>query len=118
MGLMNKKFISGKLLFLAALGILLIAWERIEATELGYRVEEGRKSLEALESQASILEKNLETASSPETLSRLAGEKLQMIPAPLKSIKFMDSPPAQEIASSQNFPSRFWRKLKFWRRST
>ncbi len=118
MGAMNKKFISGKLLLLAAVGILLIAWERIEATELGYRVEEGRKSLEALQAQASVMERNLEIASSPAMLARLADEKLQMIPAPLKSIKFMDSPPAQEIASSQNFPSRFWRKLKFWRRST
>ncbi len=115
---MKKDFISGKLLFVAACGILLIAWERIEATELGYRVEEGRKSLEALKSQASVLEKNLETASSPSILARLASEKLQMSPAPLKSIKFMNLPPAEEVASSQNFPSHLWKKLQFWRRST
>ncbi len=114
---MKKDFISGKLLFGLALGILLIAWERIEATELGYRVEEGRKSIEALQSQESLLEKRLETASSPFALARLASEKLQMSPAPLKSIKFMDSPPAPEIASSQGFPNSLWNKFKFWRHS-
>ena len=115
---MKKKLFSGKILVFAACGVLVIVWERVKATELGYHVEETRKSIEDLQSQLASLEKNLEIASSPSNLAQAAQDKLGMIPAPLESLRFMDAGSAQDIASSDSFSLRLWKKLRSWYHST
>ncbi len=111
---MKSNLFQRKFFILAAFAVLSTVWGRVKATEIGYRVEETRKSIESLESQIATQEKNLQEASSPANLAEAASRKLGMIPAPLESLRFMDAGEAQDIAASRSLPTRLWKKLRLW----
>lgn len=84
--------------------ILLLVWEQVQATRLGYRVEEARGAVQAQENQNAYLRLELQRWKSPARLSEAARRRLGMQPALPSSIVLLPAPPPER-------PAPFWARL-------
>lgn len=73
----------------ASVVLLALVWQRIQATQLGYKVEKARRQTELLRSQIGDLDIQLETFTSPARLATAARERLGMFPAPPAALRIL-----------------------------
>lgn len=73
----------------ASLGVLALAWQQIEATRLGYRVEAARKNVTSLQGRLGALQMDLQTSLSPAQLAQQARTRLGMQPASPDSLRIL-----------------------------
>ena len=97
---------------LVSVGVLALAWQQIEATRLGYRVETARKRVTALQGRLGALEMDLQTSLSPAQLAQAARGRLGMQPASPESLRILgtEAAPARDSFLSRLL-SRGWRGL-------
>lgn len=97
----------------ATLVVLALAWQHIEATRLGYKVETARRQAHLLRGQLHVLQMDLQTSLSPAQLAYQARSKLGMQPANPECLRLLGH--AQEAATNDSFLtrllSRTWRSL-------
>ncbi|OGR84097.1 MAG: hypothetical protein A3J74_08740 [Elusimicrobia bacterium RIFCSPHIGHO2_02_FULL_57_9] len=65
-----------------------MVWQHIQATRLGYAVENSRRQARILKSRIGSLQMELETSLSPAQLTLRAGS-LGMVPAPPQSLRIL-----------------------------
>src|SRR5438105_9204735 len=73
----------------AALFILALAWQQIEATRLGYAVEKSRRQTHIVRGRIGALQMELETSLSPAQLALQARARLGMLPASPESLRIL-----------------------------
>ena len=61
--------------------VLVLSWQHVQATRLGYQVESARKRARALRGQVEDLRLKLDEGLSPSALARSASTRLRMVPA-------------------------------------
>jgi hypothetical protein len=66
--------------------ILLLVWEQVTATRLGYRVEQARAAVQRQEHQNAYLRQALQRWKAPGHLSEAARRRLGMVPASPDSV--------------------------------
>ena len=93
--------------------VLALAWQQIQATRLGYRVETSRKQVRALKGRIALLKIELETSLSPAQLALQARTHLGMHPASPDSLRILGG--GSLLPSKDSFFSRLlsrtWRSL-------
>ena len=85
---------------LASLGVLVLAWQQIEATRIGYQVESARKRARGLESRLSALRMELQCDLSPAQLALQARTRLGMQPASPEKLRVLDARSAAPLHDS------------------
>lgn len=78
----------------AALLVLALAWQHVQATRLGYQVERARRQCRVLKGRVAALEMQFESRLSPAELARLAESRLSMEPASPEAIRRLPDVPA------------------------
>ena len=93
--------------------VLAMAWQQIEATRLGYRVESSRRQLRALKGRIALMQIELETSLSPAQLAAQARTRLGMQPASPETIRILDGGAILRARDSffSRLLSRTWRSL-------
>ncbi|MBI5629571.1 MAG: hypothetical protein HY921_01665 [Elusimicrobia bacterium] len=82
----TAKIVSGGFL------ILILAWQHIQATRLGYQVEKSRQEIHKLRGKTGLLQMELETSLSPSQLASKAKNRLGMFPAAPESLRILEAP--------------------------
>lgn len=96
---------------LVSVGVLALAWQQIQATRLGYRVETARKRVHSLQGRLGALQMDLQTSLSPAQLALQARTRLGMQPAGPESLRLLGG---QSGTGKDTFFSRLfttWRSL-------
>ena len=98
---------------LASLGLLALAWQQIQATRLGYKVEAERKHVQSLQGRIGAMQMELQTSLSPAQLALQARLRLGMQPASPESLRLLGSSGAEPSYDSflSRLLSRTWRSL-------
>ena len=98
---------------LASLIVFALAWQHIEATRLGYKVEAARRHAHLLRDQMNVLQMELQTSLSPAQLAYQARTKLGMQPANPECLRLLGRAQPSESANSflTRLISRTWRSL-------
>jgi hypothetical protein len=102
----NFKIVAGSLL------VLTLAWQHVQATRLGYAVEQARRQTHALKGRIGTLQVQLETSLAPAQLSAQA-KAMGMVQAGPESLRILDAAgaaPADGTFLSRIF-TRSWRAL-------
>ena len=73
----------------AALFVLALAWQQIEATRLGYAVEKSRKQEHILRGRIGAIQLELEKTLSPAQLALQARARLNMQPASPEALRIL-----------------------------
>ena len=96
---------------LAGICLLALAWQQVQATRLGYRVEASRKQLRLLEGRLGSLQMQLQSSISPSQLAAQARGRLGMQPASPESLRILGRPDARRENESflSRLLSRTWR---------
>jgi hypothetical protein len=89
---------------IASLAVLVLAWEQIEATRLGYRVEASRRTVHALQGRIGAVERQLQSDLSPAQLAVEARTRLGMQPASPECLRLLDGRP--KASTSDSFLAR------------
>lgn len=92
-----------------ALGVLALAWQHIQATRLGYRVESARRRVHALQGRIGTLELELHSGLSPAQLAQHARARLGMQPASPEALRLLGAGP--EAGPSDSFLARLLARL-------
>lgn len=90
----------------ASLILLVLAWQHVTATRLGYEVARARQEGQSLRSKLGGVQLELETSLSPAQLALQAKAKLGMFPAPPEALRILGD--AAESTES-GFLTRFLR---------
>lgn len=77
----------------AALLVLALAWQHVQATRLGYQVERARRQSQGLKGRVAALQMQLESRLSPAELARLAETRLSLEPASPESVRRLADAP-------------------------
>jgi cell division protein FtsL len=72
--------------------VLLFVWEQVQATRLGYRVEQARSSIQTQENRNAYLRVELQQFKSPARLMEQAKSRLGMEPATPASVVLLEDP--------------------------
>jgi len=110
MDLIRKR--TFKIAAASLLGLALV-WQHIQATRLGYQVEQARREGNILKGRIAALRIDLETDLSPAQLAQTAKSRLGMFPAGPEALRFLDRPvprtPARTLLS--RWITKSWRSL-------
>ena len=100
---------------ICSLGVLALAWQQIEATRLGYRVENARKRIHVLHGRIGALERDVQTSLSPAQLALQARARLGMQPASPDTLRILsgDAPVAPIDSFLLRLLARTLRSLSF-----
>jgi hypothetical protein len=82
------------LLAAGALFLMALVWQHVQATRLGYHVENSRRKILALRCANGALRMQVETLLSPANLSLQARARLDMTLAAPESLRHLDGPAA------------------------
>lgn len=93
-----------------SLAVLALAWEQIEATRLGYRVEASRRTVHALQGQIGAVERQLQSDLSPAQLAYEARTRLGMQPASPDCLRLLDG--KAKPSSGDSFLSRLFARTR------
>ena len=74
----------------AAILLLAFAWERLEATRLGYEVEKVFREDQQIRGRLAGMQVDLDTTLAPERLAREARTHLGLVPATPEAIRVLD----------------------------
>jgi hypothetical protein len=97
---------------LASLGLLALAWQQVQATRLGYRVEAARKQALTLRGRIGAMQMQLQSDLSPAQLALQARTRLGMLPASPEALRLLDDAGARVPDSFlSRLLSRTWRSL-------
>ncbi len=80
----------GKIALLVGL-VLSLVWQHVEATRIGYRVENSRRQIVRLRAENAGLRRELESRLAPAQLALNAEKRLGMILANPESLRILDS---------------------------
>ncbi|HVC09282.1 MAG TPA: hypothetical protein VNH15_05025 [Elusimicrobiota bacterium] len=101
-------------IFCGGLLVMGLVWQRIEATALGYAVENSRQQILRMQGENALLERKVDKDLSCGRIARAATSELGMIPAPLSAERALPASPTE--SASQSFLSslltRVWRRAK------
>jgi hypothetical protein len=92
----------------AALFVLALAWQQIEATRLGYAVEKSRKQEHILRGRIGAVQLELERSLSPSQLALQARSRLGMQPASPDALRIL----GDGAEAPAELP--FFRRLMSW----
>lgn len=95
---------------LVSLAVLALAWEQIEATRLGYRVEASRRTVHALQGRIGAVERQLQSGMSPAQLAYEARTRLGMQPASPDCLRLLDGSP--KPSTSDSFLGRLFARTR------
>ena len=85
---------------LASICLLALAWQHVQATRLGYRVETSRKRVQALKGRLGSLQMELQTSLSPAQLAARARGRLGLQPASPESLRLLGEAPGARVRDS------------------
>ncbi len=94
----------------ASLLILAMVWQHIQATRLGYAVENSRRETQRLKGRIGTLEMSLQTSLSPARLAAQAKDRLGMYPASPDALRILDDGDAPS-GGFLRLIARSWRSL-------
>lgn len=84
----------------ASLLILSLVWQHIQATRLGYEVENTRRQAHRLRGRIGALQMELQKSVSPALIASQARARLGMFPAGPESLRIMDGPEASRAGAT------------------
>ena len=95
----------------ASLFVLGLVWQHVQATRLGYAVEQARRQSGILKGSIATLEMQRESALSPAELAQAARSRLGMFPVAPESLRFLDQgrPRLPEQTLLGRWIARSWR---------
>lgn len=93
----------------AALLLMALVWQHVEATRMGYEVENSRKKTLSLKGRIAVLQMDLQRSVSPAQLALQARTRLGMFPASPESLRVME--PAAGAVYKETFLARLFSRL-------
>ena len=97
----------------ASLIALALVWQHVQATRLGYQVEQSRREANLLKGRIAALRMELASNLSPAQLAQTAKSRLGMFPVSPETLRFLDrpapEPPARTLLS--RWIAKSWRSL-------
>ncbi|HVA66057.1 MAG TPA: hypothetical protein VNK24_03930 [Elusimicrobiota bacterium] len=101
-------------IFCGGLLVMGLVWQRIEATALGYAVENDRQQILRMQGENALLERKVDKGLSCGRIAKAAASELGMIPAPLSAERALPASPTEGAPQSflSSLLARVWRRAR------